>query len=167
MIPNSSRLDNQSRERMRHLKCICFVRPTPETIQSLVDELREPKYGEYSIYFSNIVKKSSLERMAEADDHEVVKAVQEFYADYLAITKDLFSLSYGREIPSIFGTDRDSWNPDALEKATEGILAVLLSLKKKPLIRYEKNSAMAKQLGTEIQVSLFIFKVNVIVSNEF
>jgi hypothetical protein len=90
--------------------------------------------------------------MAEGDDHEVVKVVQEFYADYLAITKDLFSLSYGREIPSIFGTERDSWNPDALEKATEGILAVLLSLKKKPLIRYEKNSVIAKKLGTEIQV---------------
>jgi len=137
---------------MRHLKCICFVRPTPETIQALVNELREPKYGEYFIYFSNIVKKSSLERMAEADDHEVVKSVQEFYGDYLAITKDLFSLCYGREIPTIFGTERDSWNVDAFAQATDGILAVLLSLKKKPLIRYERNSAMAKRLGTEIQV---------------
>src|SRR5579871_2259156 len=117
---------------MRHLKCICFVRPTPETIQALVNELREPKYGEYFIYFSNIVKKSSLERMAEADDHEVVKSVQEFYGDYLAITKDLFSLCYGREIPTIFGTERDSWNVDAFAQATDGILAVLLSLKKKP-----------------------------------
>jgi vacuolar protein sorting-associated protein 45 len=137
---------------MRHLKCICFVRPTSETIQSLVDELGEPKYGEYSIYFSNIVKKSSLERMAEADDHEVVKAVQEFYADYLAIAKDMFSMSVGREISNIFGAEWDTWNPDAFEKATEGVLAVLLSLKKKPLIRYERNSAMTKKLATEIQV---------------
>jgi vacuolar protein sorting-associated protein 45 len=139
---------------MRHLKCICFVRPTSETIQTLVSELREPKYGEYSIYFSNIVKKSSLERMAEADDHELIKSVQEFYADYLAVTKDLYSLCYGKEVPNIFGTERDTWNSDAFEKAMEGILAVLLSLKKKPLIRYERNSAMAKKLGTEIQVRL-------------
>jgi vacuolar protein sorting-associated protein 45 len=151
---------------MRHLKCICFVRPTSETIQSLVNELREPKYGEYSIYFSNIVKKSSLERMAEADDHELVKSVQEFYADYLAITKDLFSLSYGREIPSIFGTERDTWNADAFEKATEGLLAVLLSLKKRPLIRYERNSAMSKKLGTEIQVLVSNSKLTK-VSNQF
>lgn len=138
---------------MRHLKCICFVRPTPATIQCLVEELREPKYGEYSIFFSNIVKKSSLERMAEADDHEVVKSVQEFYADYLAITRDLFSLSQGPEIPGIFGTQQDLWNEDAFEKAAQGVVAVLLSLKKKPLIRYERNSAMAKKLGTEIQVN--------------
>src|SRR5579859_4350332 len=149
---NDSRLENPNRERMRHLKCIAFVRPTAETIQNLVNELREPKYGEYSIYFSNIVKKSSLERMAEADDHEVVKSVQEFYADYLAITKDLFCLSYGREVGSIYGIERDTWSAEALEKATEGIVSVLLSLKKKPLIRYERNSAMAKKLGTEIQV---------------
>ncbi|KAA8572642.1 hypothetical protein EYC84_003241 [Monilinia fructicola] len=32
------------------------------------------------------------------------------------------------------------WNPDALQRTTEGLIAVLLSLKKKPLIRYEKNS---------------------------
>ena len=29
---------------------------------------------------------------------------------------------------------------------------MLLSLKKKPVIRYEKSSAMAKKLGVEIQV---------------
>ena len=31
---------------------------------------------------------------------------------------------------------------------------MLLSLKKKPVIRYEKSSAMAKKLGVEIQVCL-------------
>ena len=91
--------------------------------------------------------------MAEADDHEVVKQVQEFYADYLAITNDVFCLSYPKEVASIFGTERDIWNADAFEMATEGVLALLLSLKKRPLIRYERNSAMAKKLGTEIQVS--------------
>lgn len=34
---------------MRHLRCLCFVRPSPESIQSLIEELREPKYGEYHI----------------------------------------------------------------------------------------------------------------------
>ena len=47
--PPASRLDNQAREKMRHLRCLCFVRPSPDSIQFLVDELREPKYGEYII----------------------------------------------------------------------------------------------------------------------
>jgi hypothetical protein len=45
----TDRLDNQAREKMRHLRCLCFLRPSPDSIQFLIDELREPKYGEYNI----------------------------------------------------------------------------------------------------------------------
>ena len=44
-----SRLDNTSREKMRHLRCLCFVRPSPDSVQQLIDEFRDPKYGEYVI----------------------------------------------------------------------------------------------------------------------
>ena len=44
------------------------------------------------------------------------------------------------------------WNPDALVRTTEGLLATLLTLKKKPLIRYEKNSMLAKKLAQEVKV---------------
>ena len=46
----------------------------------------------------------------------------------------------------------------------EGITAVLLSLKKKPVIRYESMSPMAKKLGVEIQVCLNIVCQNRILS---
>ena len=44
-----SRLDNADREKMRHLRCLCFVRPTSDAVQLLIDEFRDPKYGEYHI----------------------------------------------------------------------------------------------------------------------
>jgi len=103
--------------------------------------------------FSNIVKKSSLERMAEADDHEVARVVQEYFIDYLVINPDLFSLSIAGPQRRIWSTtSSDMWNPDALVRTTEGLLAALLTLKKKPLIRYEKNSQLAKKLAQEIKV---------------
>jgi hypothetical protein len=144
------RLENQKREKMRHLKCLCFVRPSPESIQYLIDELREPKYGEYNLYFSNVVKKSSLERLAEADDHEVVKVVQEHFADFIVVNPDLFTLdlTYPKRI---WSNSPDQWNNEALQRSTEGIIGVLLALKKKPLIRYEKNSLLAKKLATEVR----------------
>ncbi|RPB23740.1 putative vacuolar protein sorting-associated protein 45 [Terfezia boudieri ATCC MYA-4762] len=149
------RLDNQEREKMRHLRCFVFVRPSPDSIQYLIEEFREPKYGEYHIYFSNIVKKSSLERMAEADDHEVVRVVQEYFIDYLVINPDLFSLSIAGPQKRIWSTtSSDMWNPDALVRTTEGLLAALLTLKKKPLIRYEKNSLLAKKLAQEIKYQI-------------
>jgi vacuolar protein sorting-associated protein 45 len=145
------RLDNQNREKMRHLKCICFVRPSPDSIQFLIDEFREPKYGEYNVYFSNIVKKSSLERLAEADDHEVVRAVQEHFADYLVVNPDLFTLDLAYPRQRIWSSNPDQWNADALQRSTDGLIGLLLSLKKKPLIRYEKNSLLAKKLATEVR----------------
>ncbi|KAK6362047.1 vacuolar protein sorting-associated protein 45, variant 2 [Orbilia blumenaviensis] len=136
---------------MRHLKCLCFVRPSPDSIQLLVEELRDPKYSEYMLYFSNIVKKSSLERLAEADDHEVVKSVQEVFADYLVINPDLYALKDSAlNGLRIWSQSPDQWNPDALIRATEGVLASLLTLKKKPLIRYARNSLMAKKMATEL-----------------
>lgn len=148
------RLDNANRERMRHLRCLCFVRPSPDSIQYLIDELREPKYGEYNIYFSNIIKKSSLERLAESDDHEVVKAVQEYFADYIVINSDLMSLNLGFPKQRIWSNNPDIWNLDTLQRTTEGILALLLSLKKNPLIRYEKNSLLCKKLAGEVRYQL-------------
>ncbi|KAG0648400.1 Vacuolar sorting-associated 45 [Hyphodiscus hymeniophilus] len=145
------RLANQNREKMRHLRCLCFVRPSADSIQFLIDELREPKYGEYNIYFSNVVKKSSLERLAEADDHEVVKAVQEHFADYIVVNPDLFTLDLGFPRQRIWSLNPDTWNSDALQRTTEGLIGVLLSLKKKPLIRYEKNSLLAKKLAGEVR----------------
>ena len=139
---------------MRHLRCLCFVRPSPDSIQYLIDELREPKYGEYNIYFSNIIRKSSLERLAEADDHEVVKVVHEYFADYIVINPDLMSLDLGFPRQRLWSHSPDLWNTDALQRTTEGVLALLLSLKKNPLIRYQKTSLMAKKLATEVRYQL-------------
>lgn len=41
------RIDNPRRDKMKHLKCICFLRPTPESVQWLVEELRDPCYADY------------------------------------------------------------------------------------------------------------------------
>ncbi|KAI0121804.1 Sec1-like protein [Daldinia grandis] len=147
----TDRLDSQNREKMRHLRCLCFVRPSPDSIQFLIDELRDPKYGEYYLYFSNVVKKSSLERLAEADDHEVVKQIQEHFADYLVINPDLFSLNLTLPQQRIWNGNPDLWNPDSLQRTTDGLIAILLSLKKKPFIRYERNSLLAKKLATEVR----------------
>src|SRR5690606_38202323 len=121
------RIDNASREKMRHLRCLCLVRPSPESMQLLIDELREPRYGEYYLYFTNVVKMSSLERLAEADDHEVVKLVQEHFADYIVVNSDLFSLGYSLPQHRLWGNSPDAWNPDALQRCSDGILALLLS----------------------------------------
>ncbi|ORX43460.1 Sec1-like protein [Hesseltinella vesiculosa] len=143
------RIDNRNRDKMKHLKCICFLRPTRESIQYLMEELRDPAYGDYYIYFSNTVQKIDIERLAEVDEQEAVRELQEYFGDFLAVNPDLYSLDMPPD--SLFGTNLTSWDRDAFERSVRGISSVLLSLKKKPLIRYEQTSPMAKQLANEMQ----------------
>lgn len=72
-------IDNlqNAREQMKHLKCVAFLRPTPRSINRLIEEIRDkPCYGDYYIYFSNSLRKSDIERLAEADEFEVVREIQ-------------------------------------------------------------------------------------------
>lgn len=43
------RLDMARSEPMKHLKAICFLRPTRENIDNLAYELKFPRYGQYFI----------------------------------------------------------------------------------------------------------------------
>lgn len=161
----TDRIDNKKRDRMAHMKCICFLRPVPESLEALAEELKEPKYGEYYLYFSNILTKVAIERLAEVDEYEVVQEIQEYFADYAPFLPSLFSLNH---FPSssqpLWGSSPNSWNEAALERSVQGIISLLLSIRKKPLIRYERMSSLGKRLGAEIlnriqtESSLFEFR---------
>lgn len=163
----TDRIDNNKRDRMPHMKCVCFLQSSEHSLVALETELREPKYGEYYLYFSNILSKPAIERLAEADEYEVVKEVQEYFADYTPLLPCLFSLNHtpSTTVP-LYGSTANSWDSKALTRSIEGITAVLLSLKKKPVIRYERMSAMAKKLAVEVQhriqseSSLFNFRLS-------
>ncbi|KAF9961468.1 vacuolar protein sorting-associated protein 45 [Mortierella alpina] len=148
------RIENNSRDKMRHLKCVCFLRPTADSIEKLIQELRDPCYGDYYLYFSNRIKKTAIERLAEMDEHEVVREVQEYYADYYAINPDCFSINLDPEIMPLYGDSFTNWDSTSFARTADGLMGLLLSLKKKPLIRYQKQSAMAKRLAAEIQFQI-------------
>ena len=52
----------------------------------------------------------------------------------------------------LFGNGIKDWDGYTFDRSVQGIIAALLSLKKKPIIRYESVSAMGKRLAQEIQV---------------
>ncbi|XP_015230491.1 PREDICTED: vacuolar protein sorting-associated protein 45 isoform X1 [Cyprinodon variegatus] len=153
------RIDSQNRDSMKHLKAICFLRPTKENVQHLIQELRRPKYSVYFIYFSNVISKSEIKALAEADEQEVVAEVQEFYGDFIAVNPHLFSLnlqgvSRRRTDQVISGRNRSpgrSWEPSMLSRCTQGLTSVLLALKKCPMIRYQLSSDMARRLAESVK----------------
>mmetsp|Transcript_29643 Transcript_29643/g.75321 ORF Transcript_29643/g.75321 Transcript_29643/m.75321 type:complete len:637 (-) Transcript_29643:127-2037(-) len=130
-------------DKMPHLKAVYCVRPTAENIRLLQEEFRDPKYGEYHLFFTNLTREGQIQQLAQADEHEVVQQVQEFYADFVPINHELFSLN----VPSVTGLSGAAWDQAVFDRVHQGVCAALLGLKKRPVVRYQANSEMAMRLA--------------------
>ena len=139
------RIDNQSRENMKHMKCITFLRPTAHNVELLIKELKNPRYGAYYIYFSNILERGDIKRLAEADDGESVKELQEFYADYIPVLDHAFTLNL-----TAIARRGTLWEMPAKKRTADALISILLSLKKLPVIRYSTKSDLAKRLAEQV-----------------
>lgn len=146
------RLENENRDKLRNLKCICFVKPSDLTVTKLSQEINNPKYSSYEIYFNNIIFKSRLERLAESDDLEIVNKVVEVFQDYYVLNKSLFTTT---NIMSPFtASGIQTWDPLSLESSTECLTSLILSLNMKPVIKYESNSKMASKLANALNYEM-------------
>nr|XP_028964754.1 vacuolar protein sorting-associated protein 45 homolog [Malus domestica] len=67
---------SKSRESMSHLKAVYFLAPTSENIQYLRRHLVAPRFGDYHLFFSNILKDTQIHILADSDEHEVVQQLQ-------------------------------------------------------------------------------------------
>ncbi|WKX92044.1 hypothetical protein Q1695_010236 [Nippostrongylus brasiliensis] len=140
------RLDSPvPREPIKHLKCLVFVRPTPDNVQLLSTELRNPRYAQYYIYFSNIVSKTDLKTLAEADEHETVREVHEFFVDGIALSPPLFSVNLKQIYDSSFNLTASSFL-----RIKQALVALLLNQKKKPVIRYQRSSEDCRRLADDL-----------------
>lgn len=82
---------------------------------------------------------------------------QEYFADYAPLLPCLFTLNYTPSPATpLYDISPNTWNPKALERHVQGLVAVMLSLKKKPIVRYEKMSSMARKLAVEFHVRLSV-----------
>lgn len=137
-------------EDLRHLKCICVLKPDTATIANLCSELAKPRYGAYHIYFTNILAKALVKQLAEADMQEVVKEVKEVYLDYLPVGSHLFGLS----LPIPLQPMGSRWVEDSLNKSSQAITSLLLSLKLSPAIRYQEGSGPASILANSVKSTM-------------
>lgn len=166
-ISATAAVATQNAGKMNHLKCVVFVRPTKESLQYLEAALRSPKYKEYHIFFSNMLEQDKLRLIAQADEYNLVRQVQEYYADFYAVDRDVWSLNlfHTRALHQTStywtGAEREVFN-----RNVEGVLSMLLAHKKKPQVRYGVHSTLGKTLATEIarkfkqEKQLFYFKQN-------
>lgn len=133
------KIENQSSLlRMKQLNCVVYVKPTPDTLNCLANELASPHYGaNYRVFFNNTVTKPQLERLAKADEQEVVAQVCELFQDYQIVNDNLFAMnaSDGQLL--------------TLEESNELIL-VLLGLEQCLVIKFAAQLIELRRLALEI-----------------
>jgi vacuolar protein sorting-associated protein 45 len=149
-------LNSGKTDRMPHLKAAVFIQPTPESVTALCRELTDPRSSEYHVFFSNVVHQDLLQQLAAADgEHEVVRQVQEYYADYAAVNEELFTANARRPLAAASAAAAAAAAaPGAagipLARSLSALLSALLSLKRRPSqIRYSGASQAARKLATE------------------
>lgn len=161
---NSLALDESTDSKMGHMKAVCFVRPTEINVGLLVRELTtSPRFAEYHIFFSGVVSPMLLDLLAENDPGERVRQVQEFYADFLPINPDLWSLNCRNTIVMNADCRRrgragnadivvDDSHAHLYQRNLTGLQSMLLASKRQPAaIRCQKSSALAQKLAADVR----------------
>ncbi|KAL8231884.1 hypothetical protein R6Q57_001662 [Mikania cordata] len=141
---------SMSKESMSHLKAVYFLRPTSENIQHLKRQLARPRFGEYNLFFSNMLNTTQLHILADSDEHEVVQQVQEFFADFVAIDPYHFTLNTPSNHMYMLPAVIDPPNlQNYCDRIVDGIAAIFLAFKRRPVIRYSRTSDIAKRIAHE------------------
>ncbi|WOL02950.1 vacuolar protein-sorting-associated protein [Canna indica] len=143
-------VDSMSKEPMTHLKAVYFLRPTSDNIQKLRRQLANPRFGEYHLFFSNILKITQIQVLADSDEQEVVHQVQEFFADFCAIDPYHFTLNMEMNHMYMLPAVADPASSQSFcDRSVDGIAAVFLALKRRPVIRYQRASDIAKRIAQD------------------
>mmetsp|Transcript_18589 Transcript_18589/g.56139 ORF Transcript_18589/g.56139 Transcript_18589/m.56139 type:complete len:583 (+) Transcript_18589:324-2072(+) len=146
------RLDNDSSEPLKHMKAVCFLRPTRENIARIRRELRDPRYAQYHLFFTNRLDDIRMQDLAEMDVSEAVLSVQEFFGDFITLDGHHFSVPVGRPACLLQPVNWDVAScSEAVDRMTEGLAALALSLRRRFTIRYQRGSEVCQKLGESLE----------------
>jgi len=146
---------------MPYMKGIFLLRANEENKTHMVRLLKSPIFSEYYLYFTNIPTglnpQTMIQELATQDEKSIVKVVQEVYADFCALNKEIFTLN----MPSVISLEKpkEKWSPVEtvlMNRMIEGLISVMLSTRKNPVIRYQRSSDVCKRLAESLTVFLLI-----------
>lgn len=96
------------------------------------------------------MKDTQIHILADSDEHEAVQQVQEFYADFVAVDPCHFTLNIFSNHLYMLPVAMDPSNLQHFcDRIVDGISAVFLALKRRPIIRYQRTSDIAKRIAQE------------------
>jgi vacuolar protein sorting-associated protein 45 len=150
----TERLGTKHSSPVSHLAAVVFIRPTAENVRALRTELHSPTFGSYHIFFSNLTRPTYLEEIADADETHAVSQVHEHFADFYALDSHLFSFQVLPCLDAVLGGTGAAMTNPSFERTVDGIVASLLALKRRPVVRYQGSSPLCKNLADRVAVKM-------------
>ena len=147
LIDHLNNLNNNKRDGSTNgLNCIVFIRPTNENIEILSNELENPHFKKYNIFFSNLLLENQLNLLARHDNSSSVDSVIEFYLDFYPLNSRLFSLNINNIVNIRNGL---TFGPN-YERIVFGLFSFICSQKVKPQIRFDISSKICESISHSV-----------------
>ena len=147
----SVEMQERKDDRMPHLKCLCFLRPSRSSLAALRILLASHRFAHYHLYFTAIMSDMDLRDVAASDVHGLVESVHEYYLDYYVMHPHLFHL--GVDHTRALHASPAYWlgkEKAAMKRQVDGLCAVLLSLKKQAEVRFVDQSEICRLMAHDI-----------------
>ncbi|CAJ1012709.1 putative Sec1 family [Leishmania naiffi] len=141
-------LNSAARQRnlMKMLRCYILLRPRLASVDAACVELRMAKYRSYHIFFCGTATAEMLDRLAHADNDSLVEQVQEVFCDFNAVNNDAFVL----ETPPPQSLVSSFMSASQVRRLAEGLASLMVAQRRRPYIRYQKNSPFVQRLTAEL-----------------
>ena len=141
-------------EKMTYVSAIYMINAHEKNFNLLFEEITNPNFKDYHIFFMSDVSDDVIRKLAELDQLDLIKNIQRIYCNYHAPNDDFFHSNVGKITPLILKSN-DTWTKDEREKLNameESIASALCSMRKFPTIRYLKDSELSCQLADKISI---------------
>lgn len=131
---------------MKMLRCTILLRPTLPGVEAACGELRMGKYSSYHVVFCGPTTPEHLDLLARADTDCLVEQVEEVFCDFDVVNHDAFLLMT-QPPRSLLSTQVSNAQ---VHRVVQGLASLIVAHRCKPIIRYQKSSAYAHRVATEL-----------------
>ncbi|KAF5831862.1 SM/Sec1-family protein [Dunaliella salina] len=158
-VVHVEQLDHPTSSKKSHqeLKAIILLRPTRDNITILKRELKAPRYQQSNVYFTNLLSPIHLQEVAEADAlREHIQGVHEVYGDVCAVSGHHFFIPVTRNNLLISNQSTLTTTEfEAVDRCVQGLSALLLAMRGRPVVRYQRGSTAAYELARSLYTLVY------------
>ena len=128
---------------LAQIQCIALIRPVLDEIKL---ELQAPHFGNYYLFFTNILNETLIRELAQSDHNNKVMVVHEVFMDYYALNRRIYSFGMRNSLNDLISRP----SGPKMQRMIDGIFSILGSMRLRSNIKYDATSPLAKALAEQL-----------------